>query len=209
MNWSDLSPIIGAIAPTAGKLLGGLIPFPGGSLIGEQFGRIIARQLGVPETPQAVSEAIAKNKSDENIAAINAATDRARLEIQGFIEYEKAVQETIRASIVEANQTMRLEILPENRHWFFTGWRPAAGWVLVFNAAAFGVILNVAVFMAAYYRNAEPLRIISDAWPVILSYFGALAALVGVYVIARTKDKETSATAGINAPPAAVAPKKK
>ena len=45
-------------APTIGGLLGGLIPFPGGAILGQVAGKVLAEALGVPPTPEAVKNAI-------------------------------------------------------------------------------------------------------------------------------------------------------
>lgn len=187
MDWKDIAPIVGAVAPTAGKILGGLIPFPGGSLIGEQFGRIIAQTLGVPADPAAVKTALEAD-TNKAIAVINSATERARIEVDGFVRYEEAVQKTIQTSIEQTNQTMRVELLPENRHWFFTGWRPAAGWTLVVFMSGLGVMILWATVIAIGGKDAA-LKTMTDAWPLYVSYIAALAALVGVYVIGRSQEK--------------------
>lgn len=199
MDWKDLAPIVGAIAPTAGSILGGLIPFPGGSIIGEKFGQFIADALGVARDPAAVRAKLDAD-SGQTIAAINAATERARVEIQGFVDMERAVQATIQESIRQTNETMRVEILPENRHWFFTGWRPAAGWTLIWFMVGLGLIILWATVLAVA-GNPAPLNTISAAWPIYLSYIASLAAVVGVYVVARSQDKATIAAA---APPVVI-----
>ena len=48
MDWKDLAgPLVGAGAPVLGKILGGLLPIPGGSLVGEAAGNLLAKALGV------------------------------------------------------------------------------------------------------------------------------------------------------------------
>ena len=47
MDWSALTPLLANAAPTIGSLLGGLIPFPGGSILGQVAGKILAESLGV------------------------------------------------------------------------------------------------------------------------------------------------------------------
>jgi hypothetical protein len=102
----------------------------------------------------------------------------------------KAEAEATTRQVEATNKTMQLEILPENRHWFFTGWRPACGWVFVANAIAFGVLLFLATLMAIN-GNSRPLDILVSAWPSYTAYFGMLALMVGVNIWARSKDKET------------------
>jgi hypothetical protein len=131
MEWKTIAPIVGAVAPLAGSILGGLIPFPGGSLIGQKFGQIIAAQLGVAPTPEAVSDKLATATEETKRAAINAAIEKARVEIDGFVAYERAILEAQVKNLSDVNATMRAEaaVAPEYReHWFFRAWRPAFAW---------------------------------------------------------------------------------
>lgn len=184
MDWKDVARLIAPLAPTLGGVLGGLIPFPGGALAGTALGNIIARQFGVEPTPQAVGDALARMSHEEKLAGLTAATERARIEVQGFVEAERQYFETVRVAIGETGATMREEIKPENRHWFFTGWRPASGWVFVVHAALFGCCL-----LYATVWDGALLTRIDAAWKIYTAFFGTLAAMVGVYVVARTADK--------------------
>jgi hypothetical protein len=58
MDWSALVPLLANSAPTIGGLLGGLIPFPGGAVLGTVDGKVLAEELGVAPTPAAVNAAI-------------------------------------------------------------------------------------------------------------------------------------------------------
>ena len=200
MDWMQVARAVAPLAPTLGGILGGFIPFPGGSLIGQQIGNVIAKSLGVEPTPQAVGDALAKMNHEEKLAALQAATERARIEVQGFVEAEKQYFETIRVAVSETGQTMRAEIQPENRHWFYTGWRPAAGWVFVTYSLIFGGILMAAGIASGFYGKAEALDKLTAAWPIYAAYFGTLAAMVGVYVIGRSQEKAKAIEVG-TAPP--------
>lgn len=210
MDWKSLGPIIGAVAPVAGSILGGLIPFPGGSLIGEQFGKIIARQFGVAPTAEAVAGAVAGSPNEVVLAKIAAATEEAKAQIVGFTEMEKAAQESVRAGLLQTGQTMRLELDPERRHWFYTGWRPAIGWTFVIFAISFGAMLTLAAAGAALSDNARPLEILSSAWPIFLAYFGTLGLMVGVYIPSRSMEKKAmvDTSSAKSAPPQPPSPLK-
>lgn len=190
MDWKDVGKVIAPLAPIAGSILGGFIPFPGGSIIGQKLGEMIAGAFGVPPTPAAVSEAVANSTEETARVKINAAVEQARVQVQGFVEIEKAYLHAIEVGLTQTGETMRVEVLPQNRHWFFTGWRPACGWVLVIHAFTFGCMLAIAAFRAAFFDNAAPLNSLSDAWKIYLAYFGALGAVVGVAIFARSEDKK-------------------
>lgn len=190
MDWAAIVPVVASFAPTAGAILGGLIPFPGAGLIGQKFGEIIAKQFGLPATatPSQVSDAIVSAGEETARAKINAAMEQARAEIEGFVEIEKAYLHTVEVGITQTGETMRAEVGHEN--WFFTGWRPAIGWVFVLFALAFGVMLVVAAAGAAFFSNGEPLKILTDSWPIFATYFTVLGLMVGVYIPSRTMEKK-------------------
>lgn len=195
MDWKTIAPLVGAVAPLAGSILGGLIPFPGGSLIGQKFGEIIARQFGVDPKPEAVhaaiSDTVATAGEETARAKINAAMEQARAEIQGFTEIEKAHTEALRDVTLGTQETMRAELGHE--HWFFTGWRPFIGWVFGIVALAFGLMLVAATARAAWL-SPDPLKTLADAWPIFATYFGVLGAAVGVMIKSRS-DEKTAAIA--------------
>lgn len=187
MDWKTIAPLIGSVAPLAGSILGGLIPFPGGSLIGEKFGKIIAAQLGVAPTPEAVNEKLATATEETKRAAITAAVEKARAEIDGFVAYERAVLEAQVKNLADVNATIRAEALaPESL--FYRGWRPAFGWSFVAVWSVFGLALTYVTLCAAWL-SSDPLATLRDAWPLFASYFGPGAAVLGVLIPARSYEK--------------------
>jgi hypothetical protein len=192
MDWKTIARVVAPLAPVAGSILGGLVPFPGASVIGQKFGELLAAQFGVPAAPAAVAHAITEAGEETARTKINAAVEMARVQIQGFNEYEKAVLHAVEVGLVQTGETMRAELGRE--HWFFNGWRPAIGWVFVLFALSFGVMLSVAAGAAAFFRNRNPLEILTAAWPIFLAYFGTLGLMVGVYISSRSAEKKTSIT---------------
>lgn len=206
MNWSIVGQLLATSAPLAGKLLGSVIPVPGGAIMGELLGKAIARQFGVPETPAAVSEAIAKSGNDVIIAKTNAALEEVKSRdatVRAIVEAEEA---RMTEQLKQVNETIRVEILPENRHPYYTGWRPACGWVLVYSFIVYGTLFFVAMALSAFYDNDRPLQVIADAWPPAALYFGSLSLVNGVNIWTRTKDKESLRTAAAAGVPVATRP---
>jgi hypothetical protein len=188
MDWVAVGKLIAPLAPVAGSILGGLIPVPGGSVIGQKFGEAIARAFGVDPTPKAVSDAVAAAGEETARAKINAALEQCRAEISGFVELERLHTQAVIASLTQTNETMRVEVRPENRHWFYTGWRPTAGWLFNLFATVFGVLLAWAS-VVAILGNAKPLDVLHNAWPLYAAFLGALALIVGVYMSGRSFEK--------------------
>lgn len=199
MDWRDIAKLIAPLAPAAGSILGGFIPFPGGSLIGQKFGELLARQFGV-QTPAELEAAIANNPNEVVVAKINAAMVQARAEIEGFVAIEKAWAEVVKVGLEQVNETMRAELGHE--HWYFNGWRPACGWLLVIFMTVFGLILVAAVIGAAAGMPAL-LNAVKEAQIMAGSFVVALAATVGVYIFNRSKEKTTLMPLGATATPPA------
>lgn len=86
MDWSTIGPLVAQAAPTIGGLLGGFIPFPGGAVLGQVAGKILAEALGVPPTPEAVNTAITTGDP----ATVNAALASADAKMQMELEKHKA-----------------------------------------------------------------------------------------------------------------------
>lgn len=185
-DWKDVAGVVAPMAPALGGLLGGLIPFPGGALAGQALGTLIAKQFGVPATPAAVGAAMAANPNEVVLAKLQAAMEEARAQWPALAEMEKAWAQTAQRTTESVNATMRVEL--EHEHWFFTGWRPAAGWLFVIFAGVCAVMLVLACLQAAAGKPGL-LNAIKDVQVLAGSLLGALAATVGVYIIGRSKEK--------------------
>lgn len=220
MDWKDVGKIIAPLAPMAGSILGGLIPFPGGSIIGQKLGEMIASAFGVPPTPdavgKAVSDAVATAGEETARAKINAVTEQARIQIDGFVAYERAVLEAQVKNLSDVNATIQAETAGRvqlalqgiHEHWFFTAGRPASLWVFNIVSFCFGMMLTAATAKAAWIAP-DPLKVLADAWQLFASYFGPLCLVNGIYINARSTEKKASIEAGVpmpNAKPVAPSP---
>lgn len=104
MDWSALLPIIGQAAPTIGSLLGGLIPFPGGAILGQVAGKLVGEALGVAPTPEAVSAAIATQdpamvtaKLSEAEAKMNAEVEKFRIQLADVADARSTTVQYVQA----------------------------------------------------------------------------------------------------------------
>jgi hypothetical protein len=210
MDWKEVGRSIAPLAPMAGSILGGLIPFPGGSIIGQKLGEMIAGAFGVAPTPQAVSDAVANSTEETARAKINAAVEQARVQVQGFVDIEKAYAELVAKTLAETNETIRAETAGRvqlalqgmHEHWFFTAGRPASLWVFNIVSFCFGMMLTAATAKAAWVA-ADPLKVLADAWPLFASYFGPLCLVNGIYINARSTEKKAAIESGSPMPNAA------
>lgn len=91
MDWSIVAKLLVPLAPTLGSLVGGLIPIPGGSLLGGELGKWaqteLGKVLGVEPTPEAVGAAI-QNADPETIKAqLSASEAQANAEVEKLKAY--------------------------------------------------------------------------------------------------------------------------
>lgn len=86
MDWAAIGTLVAQSAPTIGGLLGGLIPFPGGAILGQVAGKVLAEALGVPPTPAAINTAITTGDP----ATVQAALTEAEAKMQSEVDKFKA-----------------------------------------------------------------------------------------------------------------------
>ena len=199
MDWTNVATAIGKLAPTLGGVIGGFIPVPGGALVGETLGKIVARQFGVEPTPAAVSAAIASTPNDVAIAKLKAAAEEAKAMWPAYAQVEVAMAHLAEVQIEQTNLTARAELSVDSR--FKSWWRPFNGWVLGFENACLGAMLFVALIQSAM-GNTALLTTMQAGWPLIAVVLGVPAAVVGVAVFSRGQAK----IAALNAPAAPAAP---
>lgn len=100
MDWSAIGNLVGQAAPTLGSILGGFIPFPGGAVLGQVAGKIVAEALGVPPTPTAVATAIQTGDPATVQAALTEAEAKMNAEVEKFKAQMADVQDA-RATTVK------------------------------------------------------------------------------------------------------------
>jgi hypothetical protein len=205
----DLKPIIGGSAPLIGKLIGVGVSFiPGigpiaGPIIGPAIGSILAREFGVAPTPEAVANAIQSNPDEVVKAKLAAATEQVKAQYAWAAQVESGELHLEEVAFTQTNATMQAELAHE--HWFFTGWRPFIGWVFGSVALAFGLMMVWATGRAAWL-SPDPLKTLSEAWPLFATYFGVLGAAVGVLIKGRSDEKRSAIENGAAMPNSAPPP---
>lgn len=84
MDWGIIGGLVAQAAPTIGGLLGGLIPFPGGAVLGQVAGKVLAEALGVPPTPDAINTAITTGDPAVISAKLSEAEAKMTAEVEKF-----------------------------------------------------------------------------------------------------------------------------
>lgn len=215
MDILAVAKILAPLAPVAASIAGGMVAGPAGAAAAGKLTSLIMGQFGLPAgaTPAQLNERVVEAGEETARAKINAAMEQARAEIAGFVEVEKSAAELTAKALAETNATMRAEgeqrarlaLAGVKEHWFFTGWRPAAGWVFVAVMAALGAMV-VAATASAVWRAPDALKALSDAWPLYAAYLGALGAIVGVLIPSRSIEKRAAIEAAAPMPNAKPAP---
>jgi hypothetical protein len=110
MDWKEIEPLVAGAAPTIGSLLGGFIPFPGGQMLGQLAGKMVAEALGVPPTPDAVNTAITTGDPAVIQAKLTSADIKMQAEVESFKAQLEDVQDARATTVkyVQAGSSMSM-----------------------------------------------------------------------------------------------------
>lgn len=188
MDWNDFGKFVGPIltqnAPTIGGILGGLIPIPGGSLIGQEAGQLLANAFGTPNDPSAIATAI---QADPNAAAkITAAETEAAAKWPALAQMAQAQFQSNSAQAETINATMQAELAKGLPWW---AWRNLYGYSVALEATATSwVILYALIFQPDIFKN------VVNSFQFFLSWYGMRFGLLGYIHNQITTEKVAAAT---------------
>lgn len=189
MNWGDLAksagPLLVQFAPTIGGALGSLTGIPGGSMIGSEVGSLLANAFGVPNTPDAVNNAIQNDpNASDKLAAANAA---AEAKWPALAQMYAAQMKSNSDESESINATMRAE-LATGQSWY--AWRNVYGYSVGIEATATSwVILYAIVFDPMIFKH------VSDSLSFFLSWYGMRFGLLG-YIHNQSSNEKIAAVTG-------------
>jgi hypothetical protein len=178
MDWRDAISEVAKYAPTVATALGG--PAAGG--IASGAAAMVTGLLGVENSPAGLVAATQDPAKQAELIRIENEHKRELTRMAFEAQAKADAEETARLS--ETNATMRAELSHEGV--YKSGWRPAIGWVL---AMAFGV-MSVAMAVSLL-RDPSQLPAIMDG---VITLVVAMAAVLGVNINARSKDKRVAMT---------------
>lgn len=190
MDWKAVAQLVVPFAPTVGKILGGLIPFPGGAILGEWAGNALASALGVPNTPEAIGSAV-QNMPPAELEARLAAVEKeaaAKWDAMARIAEAEAKDRTEQAH--DINATIRAEAKASVPWWH---WRHLLGYVLVLLGVEVVTLFPLIVFGRI---GAADMAAIIGALTPITSVFAALNG----YIAQDNTRRLTTAITGEHAP---------
>lgn len=189
MDWSGIvGPLLKSAAPTLGSILGGFIPLPGGSIIGEQIGKIIANQFGVDATPEAVSSAIQMSPSDVAAQKLQAAEAEALAKWPALAQIAQAEAQDRSAQSVAINATMTAEVA-KGQPWY--AWRNIWGYSVTVECTAVGVIIIEALFTG----DAKGVNVFLGASSFFYTWYGMRIGVLG-YIFRGSSNEKVAAVTG-------------
>ncbi len=198
-DWGSIAgPLIQAAAPTLGSLLGGLIPLPGGSVIGEEVGKIIAQQFGVPPDPSSVQRALQDTPPSDAITKLQAAEAEATAKWPALAQIAQAqaqAQAQVGTSQVQAvNQAIMAEVARGDGWW--GKWRAIHAWELTGECPFF-----LATFMHAVWTgNTASINAITQLSGILMSYMAARFGVLGVHVWQGSSERQAAIASAAQAP---------
>jgi hypothetical protein len=190
-DWKSIAQLVAPFAPTVGRFLGDLVPFPGASIVGGLLGEAVAAALGVPATPEAVGTAIQTMHPSEVQAKLAAAESEAvaRYDAMARIAEAEAADRTAQSQAV--NETMRAEI--GNITWYH--WRHLLGYVVGFEILVFPLIAMTTILFGAADRVSAMMNFQGS----LIGILGIGSGLLGVVAVNNTT-RTTVALTGESAP---------
>lgn len=191
MNWKDaVGPLMQSAAPTIGSLLGGLIPFPGGSLIGEELGKIVAAQFGVEATPEAVNRAIQNTPSDIATQKLQAAEAEAVAKWPALAQIAQAEGADRTAQSQAINATMQAEVA-KGQPWY--AWRNLWGYSVMVECSAVGCI----ILKDLATGNTAGVTVFLGASAFFYTWYGMRIGVLG-YIFRGASNEKIAAVTGEN-----------
>jgi len=176
MNWADLGKTL--LKEFGLPVIGGFLGGPGGAAVG----KIIADQIGVPATPEAVSKAIS---GDPEVLKKVQETEAE------WARTTAAVAQAAASQSVAVNTTMQAELASGVSWWHWRHWLGyvVGGWIA-------GIAIATTKLM--FVGSAEQITLLSPLLNSVWPYFGAACGLLG-YVAMDTTRRSTAAAAGVPA----------
>lgn len=123
MDWKALG---GQLIRAGAPLIGGALLGPLGSTAGELLGGFVASQLGVENTPDAISNAIATGDPASVSVALSKAESEAAAKWDAIARIAESMAQADKTNIEQVNETIRAEI-GAGVSWYH--WRHLLGFV--------------------------------------------------------------------------------
>ncbi len=189
MDWKDIvGPLVQSAAPTLGSIIGGFVPIPGGSFIGEQLGKIIAGQFGVEATPDAVNTAIQNSPSDVATAKLQAAEAEALAKWPALASIAQADAQDRTGQSQAINATMQAEVA-KGQPWY--AWRNLWGYSVAAECTGVGII----IITSLWEGEAKSVNLFLSASGFFYTWYGMRIGVLG-YIFRGASQEKIAAVTG-------------
>jgi len=183
MDWKSLGgELIRSGAPVIGTALGG----PMGGMIGGVLGDIVAKQLGVENTPAAIDNAIKTMPPDQLAARLTAAEAEATAKYSFLTEQAKAQADVAKTQVEAVNETIRAEASKVDGWW--GNWRVVLAWSLAIETLAWPPFIMWCIVTGA------PAQALLGMSGLIMSWWAARFGVVGVHVWTGSNERQAIVT---------------
>lgn len=189
MDWKAIvGPLLTSAAPTIGSLLGGLIPFPGASAIGQELGQILANQFGVAPTPEAVNAAIQNSPSDIATAKLQAAEAEAVAKWPALAQMAQAEAGDRTAQSQAINATMTAEVA-KGQPWY--AWRNLWGYSVTIECS----LVGLEIIYELHTGDLKAVNAFMSLTGFFLSWYGMRIGVLG-YIFKGASNEKIAAVTG-------------
>lgn len=190
MDWKDIvGPLVGTAAPAIGSILGGMIPIPGGSIIGQELGSIIAKQFGVDPTPDAVNTAIQNAPADIAAQKLQAAEAEALARWPALAQMAQSDSADRTAQSQAINATMQAEVA-KGQPWY--AWRNLWGYSVAVECATVGAI----IIKDLATGDASAVTVFLSASGFFYTWYGMRIGVLGYIFRGASNEKIAAVTGG-------------
>lgn len=183
---ADFKSLGAELIRAGAPIIGTAILGPMGGTIGGVLGDIVARSLGVPNTPAAIDNAIKTMPADELAAKLSAAESEAVARYSFLTEQAKAQAEVAKAQVEAVNESIRAEAGKVDGWWGH--WRIVLAWTLAVETLAWPPFIMWCVVQGA---AAQSLLGMSG---LLITWWGARFGVVGVHVWTGSNERQAIVT---------------
>jgi hypothetical protein len=198
MDWTSVASQLAQLGlPILGRVLGGSIPVIGpllGAGGGEAVGRLVAgaisKALGVPPTPEAISNAIESGDTTEVVAKLKAIEAEAVVRWPALAQIEQS-QNTAEVEVAKINAESSARVATEIATNGF--WLSLYRSILLY-AATFGLIFFGVLFFWALTVSDEMWTKLVSGIDMVKWWVGGMVTLLGFHFYTRGKEREAAIT---------------
>lgn len=190
MDWLGVARLIAPFAPTAGKFLGGFVPFPGASIVGGLLGSAVATALGVENTPDAVASVLQAMSPEEAAAKLAPIEAEAKAKWDSMARIAEAEAQDRTGQSQAINATMTAEVA-KGQPWY--AWRNIWGYSVTIECA----LVSMEILWELRTGDFKAINAFTSLSGFFLSWYGMRIGVLG-YIFRGASNEKIAAVTGEN-----------